>query len=91
MPATSYRRSAQADKRQVRRTLTVANAAEALGVVDEAFAHSTGAAAVGAKPAWNKATLDALGKVSDAAGALARRAESGPYGRDVRRTGLSWD
>lgn len=59
-------------------------------VIDEAFAATTGQATVKAIPARNKATLDQLGKVSDAAEALALHMDPAPLGRDVRRSGLSW-
>lgn len=66
--------------------------AEYLGaVVDEAFAATTGEATAAARPSANKKTLDTLGLVSDAALVAKLHQEDGPRGRDLRRTGVSWD
>lgn len=60
-------------------------------VVDELFVATSGEATVGNKPAWNRKTIDGVGKVSDAAEVAKLFQEDGPTGRDLRRVGVSWD
>lgn len=60
-------------------------------VVDELFEATTGEDTVANKPAWNRKTIDAVGKVSDAAEVAKLFQEDGPTGRDLRRVGVSWD
>lgn len=60
-------------------------------VVNEAFAATTGEAAVSARPGKNKATLSGLGLVTDAPEALALHSDPAPYGQDVNRAGMAWD
>lgn len=60
-------------------------------VVDEIFSMVDGETARANRPSRNRALIDGLGRVSDAAEVAAGYQQDGPLGRDLRRIGVSWD
>lgn len=60
-------------------------------VVDEIFSMVDGETARANRPSRNRALIDGLGRVSDAAEVAAGYQQNGPLGRDLRRIGVSWD